>query len=151
VVARIMAACGDPRRPAWKWSERPGEVPASRQALLTHDDARYADELWWRKHRPELVMGPGSWGWVSGAMRSIRALERPGVLEGVRMPVFLFGTKADALVGTMAIERAAARLPASEILWFGAEARHEILREVDPVRDRALAAIDAFLDRVVPA
>ena len=149
-VARIMTLCGDPRRPAWKWSERPGEVPASRQALLTHDDARYADELWWREHRPELVMGPGSWGWVAGAMRSIRALERPGMLEGVRVPVFLFATTADLLVGTRAIRRASARLPGAEILWFGPEARHEILREVDPVRDRALSAIDQFLARKVP-
>ena len=27
---RAMAALGDPRRPAWKWSEKPGEVPAPR-------------------------------------------------------------------------------------------------------------------------
>ena len=32
---------------------------------------------------------------------------------------------------------------------FGEEASHEILRETDPVRDRALQAIDAFLDRVL--
>ena len=150
-VARIMVALGDSRRPAWKWSERPGEVPASRQALLTHDGDRYADELWWRQHRPELVMGPGSWGWVAGAMRSIRALNRPGMLEQVRLPVFLFATTGDALVGTRAIRRAAARLPQCKVLWFGEEARHEILREVDPVRDRALSAIDDFLDRTVPA
>jgi lysophospholipase len=150
-VARLMTIWGDPRRPAWKWSERPGEVPASRQALLTHDEPRYADELWWRERRPELVMGPGSWGWVAGAMRSIRALDRPGTLERVQVPVFLFATTADALVGTRAIRRASARLPDVETLWFGAEARHEILREVDAVRDRALAAIDQFLARKVPA
>ena len=33
---------------------------------------------------------------------------------------------------------------------FGGEARHEILRESDPQRDRALGAIDDFLDRVAP-
>jgi lysophospholipase len=31
---------------------------------------------------------------------------------------------------------------------FGPEARHELLRESDPVRDKALAMIDRFLDRV---
>jgi lysophospholipase len=36
-------------------------------------------------------------------------------------------------------------------LWFGDEAGHEILREVDAVRDRALAAIDGFLDKVSAA
>ena len=33
---------------------------------------------------------------------------------------------------------------------FGPEARHEILRETDSVRGRAMDAIGEFLDRVVP-
>ena len=146
-AARAMCAIGDARRPAWKWSERPGEVPAFRQALLTHDDERYADELWWRAERPELVMGPGSWGWVAGAVASIRRLARPGALEAVDLPVYIVATTADRLVGIAAVRRAAARLPRAEALWFGPEVAHEILRETDPVRDRALAGIDAFLER----
>ena len=47
-AARLMGRIGDSRRPAWKWSEKPGELPAGRAALLTHDEARYADESWWR-------------------------------------------------------------------------------------------------------
>jgi lysophospholipase len=149
-LARAMCAAGDPRRPAWKWSERPGELPAFRQALLTHHADRYADELWWRSERPELVMGPGSWGWVRGALASIRALARPGVLESIDLPVYLVATSADRLVGVRAIQRAEARLPNAQSLWFGSEAAHEILREADPVRDRALAGIDAFLDGLCP-
>lgn len=147
-VARAMCAAGDPCRPAWKWSERPGEVPAFRQALLTHDATRYADELWWRDERPELVMGPGSWGWVRGALASIRALDRPGLLEAIDLPVYIVATSADRLVGVRAIRRAAARLLHAQTLWFGPEAAHEILREADPVRERALAGIDRFLDDV---
>jgi lysophospholipase len=147
-LARAMCAVGDARRPAWKWSERPGEIPKFRQELLTHDPARYSDELWWREARPELVMGPGSWGWVRGALASIRALARPGVLESVDLPVFIVATSADRLVGPRAIRRAEARLPKAQSLWFGPEAAHEILREVDAIRDRALAGIDAFLDEV---
>ena len=150
-VARLMRALGDPRRPAWKWSEKPGEPPASRIELLTHDAARYADEIWWRQARPELMMGPGSWGWIAAALASIRLLNRPGVLEAVTTPVLMLATDADRLVEFTAIERAVARLPHGELLRFGAEARHEILREADPVRDAALAAIDAFLDRCAPA
>jgi lysophospholipase len=37
LAAKLMAGLGDPRRPAWKWSEKPGEVPAGRALLLTHD------------------------------------------------------------------------------------------------------------------
>lgn len=149
-VARLMRGLGNPRRPAWKWSEKPGELPASRIDLLTHDAERYADEIWWRQERPELVMGPGSWGWIAAAIGSIRLLDRPGALEAVQTPVLMLATTADRLVEFTAIERAARRLPHGELLRFGAEARHEILREADPVRDQALAAIDAFLDRAAP-
>ena len=151
MVARIMAMVGDSRRPAWRWGERPGELPEDRIALLTHDEQRYADEVWWRSARPELVMGPGSWGWIERAYASMRRLDRPGVLEAITVPVLLLGTSEDRLVSFSAQQRAAERLPHSETLFFGPEARHEILREVDPVRNRALHAIDAFLDRVAPA
>lgn len=149
-LARAMCAVGDPRRLAWKWSERPGELPPFRQALLTHDDDRYADELFWRQERPELVMGPGSWGWVRASLASSRLLARPGVLEGIDIPVHVVATSADRLVGVRAIRRAEARLPRVDAQWFGAEAAHEILREVDPVRDRALEGIDRFLESIPP-
>jgi lysophospholipase len=149
-AARLMNRLGRPTRPAWKWSEKPGQLPEGRAALLTHDAERYADEVWWREQRPELVMGPGSWGWVERAYASMRQLDRPGVLEAIETPVFLFGTTADRLVGYRAIARAAARLPNAELLTFGPEAAHEILRESDPVRGQALAAIDRFLHRAAP-
>jgi lysophospholipase len=45
----------------------------------------------------------------------------------------------------------AARLPRGELVEFGRDAAHELLREADPVRDHILAQIDCFLDRVAPA
>ncbi len=150
VLARVMTTIADPRRPAWKWSEKPGEIPRFRMGLLTHDEARYADERWWRDERPELVMGPGSWGWVRAVLDSIRALDSEEALKGIDIPVFIFGTDADKLVSTSAIRRAARFIPTAELLMFGDEAAHEILREVDPVRDKALAAIAEFLERVLP-
>lgn len=147
-AARAMAALGDPRRPAWKWSEKPGQPPESRIHLLTHDPDRYADELWWREARPELVMGPGSWGWVERAYASMRGLFAPGVLEAVRVPVLVLATDNDKLVGYGATARAVSRLRDVELVHFGKEAHHEILREADPVRDRGLAAADAFLTRI---
>jgi len=147
-AAKLMKSLGDSRRPAWKWSEAPGQVPEARAHLLTHDEERYADELWWRDHRPELVMGPGSWGWVERAYASMRLLEEPGLLEKVKVPVVIVATDNDKLVGWKPIARAATRLPDCELVHFGKEGRHELLREADPVRDRALAACDAMLARV---
>ena len=65
------------------------------------------------------------------------------------IPVLLIGTERDRLVSPAAIRRAAGQLPEAEILMFD-DAAHEILRERDPVRLRALAGIDAFLDRHAP-
>lgn len=147
-IARAMRRLGNPRRPAWKWSEKPGEPPASRMHLLTHDTGRYEDELWWRRERPELVMGPGSWTWVERAYASMRGLFAGGVLERVITPTLIVASTADRLVAYEAAAAAAARLPHAELVTFGEEAHHEILREVDPVRLRALGAIEVFLARV---
>ena len=149
-VAKLMCAIGDPARPAWKWSEKPGELPVGRADLLTHDRARYGDEEFWRDARPQLVMGPASWRWVERAYASSQRLAAAGALERVATPVLILSTRTDALVSHPANVRAAQRLPHGELVEFGAEAHHEILREVDAVRSRAMAAIRDFLDRHAP-
>jgi lysophospholipase len=150
-IARMMVRLRDPRRPAWRWNEKPGSKLTFRADLLTHDAERYADELWWREQRPELAMGPGSWGWVAQACDSMRKLRRRGMLEGVTVPVLALATTHDALVGYGAIRRAVRRMPNAELISFGPEARHEILRECDAVRNEALGRIDGFLDHAAPA
>lgn len=146
VVAALLRRLGDPARPAWSGGEKPASSRKQRQSLLTHDEARYQAELWWQAQRPFLAMAAASKGWLAAAVDSIVALHRPGLLEAVRVPVLLLSTSADRLVSHPANLAAAARLPACRLLRFGAECAHEILREADPVRDRAMAAIDAFMD-----
>jgi len=146
----LMCHIGDPARPAWKGGERPGDNAQTRGAALTHDADRYADELWWRQQRPELDLGPASWDWVNKASDSMKVLAQPGLLESVQVPVLLLAARFDLLVSVGAIRRAAARLPRAELVEFGSEAAHELLREADPVRDRVLAHIDAFLARFAP-
>jgi len=149
-AARLMKSLGDPARPAWKWSEKPGEIPAGRESLLTHDRDRYSDEQWWREERPELVMGPASWRWVERGYASMRVLGAPGAMEQVKVPVQILSTRNDKLVSHPANVRAAARLPHGELVEFGEEAHHEILREADAVRARVMGAIAEFLDRTAP-
>jgi lysophospholipase len=150
-ISRAIERLRGTSRPAWKWEQGPLPLSNLRMALLTHDEERFQDEDWWYGQRPDLAVGPPSWGWIAAALSSIREIERPGMLEQLELPVLLLGTSADRLVSWRAIARAAARLPHAELVAFGPEARHEILREVDPVRTRALDAIAEFLDRVAPA
>lgn len=148
---RLMCRLGDPGRMAWRVSEKPGTPLSKRASLLTHDVDRYADELWWRQHRPELDMGPASWRWVWKAAQSVARINTPGLLEAVKVPVLLVAARHDGLVSYAATARAAQRLPHAELKSWGREARHELLREEDTVRDQVLAAIDDYLDRTVPA
>jgi len=149
-IARGIVALGRPQRRAWRVSEKPGSPAERRIMLLTHDSGRYADEQWWLQQRPELMMGPASWGWVERALASICRLQTPGMLEHITTPVQIIATRADRLVSYAAIAREVARLPQGELVSFGREAAHELLREQDAIRDACLAAIDRFLGRVVP-
>lgn len=80
----------------------------------------------------------------------MRGLAAKAVLEAIRQPVLVLAAENDKLVDYDAARRGAKRLARGELVHFGEEARHEILREHDGVRDRALAAIDEFLDRAAP-
>ena len=149
-LARLMTLIGKPERLAWKANERPGVPMKGRRALLTHDDTRYEDELWWKAELPEIAVGPPSWAWVAEAYRSTLALERAGRLEGVKQPMLILAAEKDRLVDVAAIRRAAARLPNAALRSWGPESAHEILREADPVRNAALAEIDRFLAEHAP-
>jgi lysophospholipase len=145
-VAGWMARADDPARPAWKEGERPASR-TTRQQLLTRDASRYADEGWWYEQDPDLRLGPPSWGWLANAFADTRALEGDARLDTLATPVLMLVADADGLVDPRAARRIAARLPHGQAIRFGRESAHEILREADSVRDRALAAIDGFLDR----
>ena len=80
-----------------------------------------------------------------GKSMTFAELDKPGVLEAVEIPVYIVATDHDRLVSFAAIERAARRLPRADLNIFGAEAYHEILREIDPIRNLAVDGIDGFL------
>ncbi len=134
-------------RLAWKTNERPAAAHASRAGFLTHDADRYADELWWKTEQPELAIGPPSITWLADAYRSAVTL-RDTDLSGIATPLLALGTWGDKLVSPQAIADIVPRIPGAELHMFGAEVAHEILREIDSVRDDALARIDAFLQSI---
>lgn len=150
LLARAIARLGDPARAAWKSNERPGSR-LSRQSLLTHDAARYADEIAWHDAEPALRLGPPSWGWLAEAFASTASVAADLRLAMVATPILMLLADRDALVDSAAALRIAARMRDVETLRFGGESAHEILRESDSVRDVAIAAIDAFLDARAPA
>lgn len=148
-IADTMCRIGRATQCAWKQqdSERHRLI---RQKRLTHDPDRYADELWWRDHHRDISVGPPSWNWIAQAFASTAALEKGGALRTITCPTLVLATHADELVSTPDIQRIVATLPHAALHFYGAEAAHELLRELDPVRLDALARIDGFLDRMAP-
>jgi lysophospholipase len=143
-LAKVMGAIGDAARPAWKGNERPATT-TTREALLTHDHGRYDDEIYWQQTRPELLMGPPSWQWLIRAFDSTRVLNNDRRLSTMTVPTLLIVAEADKLVNPATALQVAGRLPDARVMRLGTESAHEILREVDAVRERALGEIDDFL------
>ncbi len=137
-----------PERAAWKVNERPAPRGTSRQRFLTHDSDRYSDELWWKKEKPELELGPPSLKWLEQAYGSVLKLRQPGVVEHISIPMLVLGTKGDQLVSPAAIPQFAARLPHCTLKMFEPDVAHEILRERDGPRDEAIALIDSLLNSI---
>ena len=143
-LARILGGVGNSARPAWKGNEKP-HTTETRQNLLTNDEDRYADELWWQEAKPELLLGPPSWRWLIEAFRSTREVRTDPRLKAMTVPVLMLIADADQLVEPKAAHAIATRLPDARVVRFGDEAAHELLREADPVRNRAIGEIDLFL------
>ena len=143
-TASAMCAFGLARVPAWHAPRTPAPPGSFRQSMLTASRERYEDELWWWQRQPGFNLYAPTWGWLRAAYASSARLTAEGLRE-VRLPLLLVGTERDRLVSSAAIREAAASIPKAELLMFPA-AGHEILREADEVRLRALNRIDTFFD-----
>ena len=143
-LADTMCRLGFRTQPMWKTPAALTRPGSQRQRILTGSRERYEDELWWWKEAPAFNPGPPSWGWMRAAFRSAAEAFTPERLARVDLPILILGADRDRLVSPAAIRRVAAALPRAELEMFP-DAAHEILREADPLRDRALARIDAFL------
>lgn len=145
-VVKLLTKVGLAEKHAWKVSEKPFSPESARAKILTHDTERYEDEMFWWQHRPDVKLGPASWRWVEQAMKSTRALEKPNTLEHIKAQMLILATTADQLVDTDRIIDDAKRLSNCELILYGEEASHELLRECDEVRDDCMGHIMRFIE-----
>lgn len=112
--------------------------------FLTGDRQRFEHLHQLLATTPELAVGDPTFAWVRAAMRSIALLMARGTLERIRTPLLLALAGRERVVSNAAIEAAARRLPNARLVRLD-EARHEILRESEPIRRAFWVAVDAFL------
>lgn len=109
--------------------------------VLTSDEARYSrnDRLF--EEHEALRVGSPSFGWVANALDWLAVITRPAELQKIRVPILIGRALADKLVDNSAIARVAAQLPNATLVDFEGS-QHEILQEVDAIRDGFLARMD---------
>jgi lysophospholipase len=96
---------------------------------------------------PELALGGVTYGWLAAALRSIALTRQPGFVEAITTPVLVCQAGQDRVVCNRSIPRLTRRLPHGRLLVVP-EARHELLREREPIRQQVLDAFLAFADEV---
>ena len=151
LAARAALAIGRGERRIWE-----GDLGNFGNRMSSCPD-RQEDKLWWKAERPEIASGAPSWGWLAAALASTRRLP-PARLARIAIPALLVASERDPVIEVAAVRRAAAALPAAELVVLPGTG-HELLREADARRLPVLARIDAFLapllasadQRVTPA
>lgn len=111
---------------------------------VTHDELRYGwTEAWFAADR-RLSEGGPTVGWARQAARSMSACLVPGYLERIDLPLLVMSAGQDQIVNTASHAPVVARLKHAEHMTF-ADAKHEIMMELDPIRARFWEAFDAFV------
>jgi lysophospholipase len=150
-AAALLAAgsrcrAGEGARFAWGQEPfGPRQSSLARQMILTHCPRRFAEERLWVEANPALACGGVTWGWIDAFARSEVALEAMP-LEALNLPILALLAAEERLVSNRAALQVLARIPSATIDIMDGAA-HEILRERDEIRARALSRIVAFLAR----
>jgi lysophospholipase len=120
------------------------EMGDFRDNPLTSDFERWSRNKAVLEAAPALGLGSPTVGWLRAAYRSCRLVTSAGYAQGVEVPVLMFAAGRDRIVSTRAVEEFGVGLKLGTPLLIPG-ARHEILQETDPLRQRFWAAFDAYL------
>lgn len=125
----------------WKESARanPGHN------IFSSDPVRDNVHNAWSLHNPRLQVGSPTFRWLHEAVKSCTFINQVSVLKEIKTPLMMAAAGRDVLVDNKAMRRAARILPHATLLELP-EARHEILMEADPIRQRFLEAFEDLLD-----
>ena len=117
--------------------------------VLTSDPARFARGRALIAANHDLALSTPTWGWIAFALDATGYLAKPRHLATVTIPVVICSAEKDQLVTAAPQAAACAALPKGKFVnVVGAE--HEILMEVDTIRQVFWTEFDALGDEVAP-
>lgn len=114
--------------------------------IFSSDPVRDQVHNQWCLHDPSLQVGSPTFRWLHEAEKSCVFLTNPKILQTIHTPLLLVMAEKDTLVDNKATRKAAKHLPNAHLLEIHG-ARHEILMEVDPLRNQFLNALEELLTR----
>jgi len=113
---------------------------------LTHDPARFYHVQRLLQENPQLVVMGATYGWLAASFAAIDILRSPGFAQRITVPLLVVTAGNDRVVSNEAVQRFAAHLPAHESICVQG-AYHEILQELDHLRNQFWHAFDRFVQR----
>ena len=123
--------------------------------VLTQDPARHERFRQLQLAEPDAVAGLPKFDWLHAALAGMRRVQAKDALSGIRLPradgkLLLVSAGRDETVDPIHHAELARQYPdlIDYVLIEGA--RHELLMEADPYRDRFFAAFDQYMDARLP-
>ncbi len=116
---------------------------------LTHDPERYARAQGLVAADRRLALAGPTLGWVAAAIEVLETFRQPSALKHLRFPVAVMSAGEEALVDNKSHGEIVAMLPNARHETIPG-ARHEIMMEIDDIRDRFWTVFDEVADQVAP-
>ena len=96
--------------------------------------------------RPDLELGPVTWGWLGASLDILSTFTKPKTLKNVTIPVFVASASEEKLVDNATHTAICRRLPDCEHVTVDG-AMHEILMETDDKRAEFWEGFQRLLKR----
>jgi lysophospholipase len=116
------------------YAVQPGPPEQFETNIVTHDRRRWELQRALVDARPDLELGPVTWGWLGASLDILETFTRAKVLSRVTIPVFVASAGEEKLVDNDAHLAVTSRLKACEHVIING-ALHEILMETDDRRE----------------
>jgi lysophospholipase len=111
---------------------------------LTSDKKRFRRDVTTLNEHPQLRVGGPTFGWLRATLKSLDELKRWPRNKGPSCPTMIIAAGEDRVVNNKGTQAFIAQVPGISFLTL-AGSRHEILNERDEIREKFLAAFEAFI------
>ena len=132
----------------WGMARRDPLKMAFTDQIVTTDPARFRRATELLAKNPDIRLAGPTWGWLEAAYRSMRQMRARRYAARITTPTLIVGAGHDRICLSQAAHSFAARMPNGAYMEIE-RAEHEILMEVDSMRERFWNSFDAFVSEWV--